>query len=135
MSCSQRKVRKKGFIPATERYDGPAFRVLRKYLREIRDPQLSIYVLSAQFGVIAATRAIAHYDCKMNAQRASVLRARAVQKIKSVLRTRNYREAFFIGGQNYLRAIEPLNQFEPRFREAKGKPGQKLRSLHDWLRE
>jgi hypothetical protein len=134
MSCSKRKKGKKGPIPATERYDGPPFRVLRKYLREIADPRLSVYVLSAKFGVIAGSRRIPHYNRKMKAQRAASLRKRAVERIKSVLRNRKYGEGFFIGSRNYLRAIEPLNQFEPSFREAKGRPGQKLKSLRNWLR-
>jgi len=135
MSCSQRKIRKDGLIPATERYDGPAFRVLRKYLRQIADPDLSVYVLSARFGVIAGKRRIPYYDRKMNTQRAKSLRKRAVQRIMSVLRNRRYNDAFFIGGRNYLRTIGPLSQFEPAFREAKGKPGQKLKFLRNWLRE
>ena len=134
MSCSQKKVQKGDLIPAMERYDGPAFRVIRKYLNDVGDPYLAVYVLSAQFGVISARRRIANYDRKMNAQRARFLRRPAVRRIKSILRNRKYRQAFFIGSQNYLCAIEPLDQFEPCFAEAKGKPGQKLRSLHDWLR-
>ena len=135
MSCSQRKLGDKGLIPALDRYDGPAFRVLRKYLREITDPALSVYVLSAKFGVIAASRRIPNYDHKMNAHRAKSLRRRSVQRIKSILRNRKYSEGFFIGSRNYLRTIEPLNQFEPSFGEAKGKPGQKLKFLWTWLRK
>jgi hypothetical protein len=135
MSCSQRKVRKKGLIPAIKRYDGPPFRVLRKYFREIADPRLSVYVLSARFGVIASRCRIPNYNCKMNVQRARTLRKRAVPRIKSVLRNRKFKDAFFIGGRNYLRVIEPLDQFRPLFREAKGKPGQKLKSLCCWLRQ
>jgi hypothetical protein len=134
MSCSQRKTAGKGLIPAIDRYDGPALRVLRKYLREVSDPGLSVYLLSAKFGVIARSRRIPNYDHKMNAERADWLRKRAVQRIKSILRNRKYNEGFFVGSRNYLRAIEPLNQFEPSFREAKGKPGKKLKSLRNWLR-
>jgi hypothetical protein len=134
MSCSQRKVPNNGLIPATERYDGPAFRVLRKYFRDIDDPGLSVYVLSAKFGVIAGGCRIPNYDHKLTTNRAELLRVRAVQRIKSILRNLKCKEAFFIGSRNYLRAIEPLNQFRPLFREAMGKPGQKLKSLHCWLR-
>jgi hypothetical protein len=34
LSCSQRKLPNPEPLPALERYDGPAFRVLRKFLRE-----------------------------------------------------------------------------------------------------
>ena len=99
------------------------------------DPRLSVYVLSARFGVIAGRHRIPYYDRRMNAKRAKSLRKHAVQKIKSVLRNRRYHDAFFIGGRNYLCAVEPLSQFEAVFRQAKGKPGQKLKSLYNWLRE
>jgi uncharacterized protein DUF6884 len=134
MSCSQRKTEDKGLIPAVDRYDGPAFRALRKYLREITDPALSVYVLSAKFGVIAGSRRIPNYDHKMNAHRAESLRKPALQRIKSILRNRKFNEGFFVGSRNYLHTIEPLNQFKPSFGEAKGKPGQKLKSLRTWLR-
>jgi len=34
IACSQRKNPAEGVLPALDRYDGPAFGVLRKYLRE-----------------------------------------------------------------------------------------------------
>jgi uncharacterized protein DUF6884 len=135
MSCSQRKTPGKGLIPAIDRYDGPAHRVLRKYLRELADPGLSVYFLSGKFGVIGASRGIPNYDYKMSPQRAAWLRKRALQRIECILRSGKYNEGFFIGSRNYLRTIEPLNQFKPSFREAQGKPGQKLKSLRNWLRK
>jgi hypothetical protein len=134
MSCSARKVSSPGLLAATYRYDGSAFRVLRKYLREVPDPDLSVYILSAKFGLISCKRRIPHYDCKMNKQRAIVLRRSLISKLKSILRYRRYQRAFFIGGRTYLTAIEPLHQFRPVFRIAKGEQGQKLKSLRAWLR-
>ena len=38
LACSERKRAGPGLLPAAERYDGPAFRVLRAYLRTAADP-------------------------------------------------------------------------------------------------
>jgi hypothetical protein len=54
LSCSQRKAPWEGDLPALDRYDGPAFRVLRKYLRTHSDDSLAILILSAKFGLIEA---------------------------------------------------------------------------------
>jgi hypothetical protein len=35
LACSRRKRPDEGLLPAIERYDGPAFRVLRHFLREM----------------------------------------------------------------------------------------------------
>jgi hypothetical protein len=35
LACSRRKRPDEGLLPAIERYDGPAFRVLRRFLREM----------------------------------------------------------------------------------------------------
>ncbi|HEU5327473.1 MAG TPA: hypothetical protein VFU78_05220, partial [Thermomicrobiales bacterium] len=53
IACSRRKRPAPGYLPAIERYDGPVFRVLRRYLRERGDAGLTIRILSAEYGLIA----------------------------------------------------------------------------------
>ena len=54
LSCSQRKHTSLDPLPAIERYDGPLFKVLRRFLREsshqARD--LDVFILSAAYGLI-----------------------------------------------------------------------------------
>jgi hypothetical protein len=67
LSCSQRKRPDAILLPALERYDGPMFRVLRKFLRENPSKELhpDVYILSAQFGLISADQLIPIPDfCK-----------------------------------------------------------------------
>lgn len=47
LSCSQRKRSTSNLLPAIERYDGPAFQVLRKFLREfpLEAESLDVYIL------------------------------------------------------------------------------------------
>ena len=56
LSCSQRKAPAKGRLPAIDRYDGPAFRVLRKYLREGPAEVPTVLILSAKYGLIESER-------------------------------------------------------------------------------
>jgi hypothetical protein len=35
LACSRRKRPDEGLLPAIERYDGPAFRMVRRFLREM----------------------------------------------------------------------------------------------------
>lgn len=72
-SCSQRKLLNAELVPAIDRYDGPAFHVLRRYLRQEQARPPEIYILSAEFGLLRADAMIPSYDRRMTAQRASEL--------------------------------------------------------------
>ena len=54
LSCSQRKRETQEPLPAIERYNGPLFFVLRRFLRECprQARQLDVYILSAAYGLI-----------------------------------------------------------------------------------
>ena len=54
LACSRRKRPDDGLLPAIERYDGPAFRVLRRYLRERPAGAPDVFILSAEHGLIGA---------------------------------------------------------------------------------
>ena len=76
LSCSSRKKPSKEHLPAIERYDGPAFRVVRKYLRERGGPSPIILILSGNYGLIDSSTPICDYDCRMTTMRAKELRLR-----------------------------------------------------------
>lgn len=50
LSCSRRKRLDTDLLPAIERYDGPAFRVLRRFLRERPFEAPDVLILSAEHG-------------------------------------------------------------------------------------
>lgn len=134
LSCSQRKVPDPEPLPAIERYDGPAFRVLRRYLRTTHDDQLAIYILSAQYGLIPADRRIPWYDRRMTPDRAEELQPSVVAAIFSALRDLSPKSVFFCMSRLYRRALGPtrsLNETLIRFSD----PGQgrQLASLKNWL--
>jgi len=64
LSCSQRKQASHGLLPAIERYNGPLFFVLRRFLRECpcQAKRLDVYILSAAYGLIAGDFPTPLYD-------------------------------------------------------------------------
>ncbi len=66
MACSQRKRPEPQPLPAIERYDGPAFQVLRKWQRAQTAPApLTALVLSAEFGLIPVTQPLPFYEHRL----------------------------------------------------------------------
>jgi hypothetical protein len=76
LACSATKRHDAGLLPAIDRYDGPAYRVLRKALRERPGlaERLTIRILSAEYGLIRSDQPILDYDRKMSKIRARELR-------------------------------------------------------------
>src|SRR5690348_4465403 len=84
LSCSQRKRPDLELLPAMDRYDGPSFRVLRRFLSQRPTERLTVYILSAEFGLIPATLPIPDYDRRMTPQRARELQPQALEVIAQV---------------------------------------------------
>src|SRR5437764_14093390 len=73
VACSQRKRDTPGLLPAIERYDGPIFRLIRRF-RRYRPTGPTVAILSAAFGLIPADHPIPWYDRRMTPARAHALR-------------------------------------------------------------
>ena len=138
LACSKRKRSDPGLLPAIERYDGPAFRVLRRFLKqdlsEVID--ISVYILSAEFGLIPGDRPIPDYDRRMTKLRAKELQPKAVKQIKDILNASLYQKLLICVGRDYLAALEGYHQFITKkitVEIAKGGLGQKLSILYQWL--
>ena len=72
ISCSQRKIEFPEPLAAINRYDGPAYRTLRKLEREGRFPEnLDIVIISAKYGLLHYEQLIENYDQRMTPERAS----------------------------------------------------------------
>ena len=137
LACSERKIPVRLPRPALHRYDGPAFRVLRRYLREegpVSD--LAICILSAEHGLIGGDVAIADYDRRMTARRAKELRPTTMASLQAILQQGRFREVFICVGRPYRRALAGID-------DKSGTPirwttrglGGRLTELRDWLRE
>lgn len=138
LSCSQRKKPTPGVLPAIDRYDGPAFRVLRKFLGEAsEDRRPVVLILSAKYGLIDSTKGIRDYDCRISAALGERLRPAVLESLGGVLRSRKWRSIGLCVGKEYRAVLEGMESFLPEGVRAEvlgGGLGRRLTSLRQWLR-
>ena len=97
MACSQRKSAHPQLIPAIDRYDGPTYRVLRRYLQNKSQQQVHVYILSAEFGLISSRQPLPSYDRRMTPERACELRPAVVASMSRLLNEIDYHDLFICG--------------------------------------
>lgn len=137
VACSQRKNPAAGQIPAIDRYDGPVFRVIRKYLREETDDVPHVLILSAKYGIIAADLEIPDYDCRLSPALATRLRFRVLAVVDRFLKSEPWHEVGICAGRDYRVALDGLDGLVPsgvRVEFIAGGQGPRLTALRRWLR-
>jgi hypothetical protein len=138
IACSQRKRSDPGKLAAIERYDGPAFRVLRRYVREHNDSRLGIYVLSAEYGLIHSRKPIPYYERRMTTQRAGQLQSSISRVLKVVLAERPWKEIGVCVSRDYMRPLAAClgsSSSCTRISLLGGGMGQRLSALKAWLQK
>lgn len=136
IACCQRKNPSAGLAPAIERYDGPTFRVLRKFLREEREHALEIRILSAKFGLIGPGEMIPDYDCRLTADAAKRLRPTVLAKLRTVLQSSQVKAVGLCLGRDYGQVVGEIETYLPvgtRLEHLSGGLGRRLTQLRDWL--
>jgi hypothetical protein len=142
LSCSQRKRADEGLLPAIERYDGPSFRLLRRFLKQHGSAPV-IYILSSEFGLIPHDKLIPYYDRRMTSERAKEIRVHVAAKLKCIFKskpntvTRSASWELFVSmGKEYLEVFKS-NDFicspDSVVKIAGGSQGKKLAELYNWL--
>ena len=139
LGCSKKKNPAPGEIPVLERYKGPIFGVVNKYLR--KNPEqaqsLDIYILSARFGLIAAETEIPNYDQKINPEQAQALNPQVIQNLEDILYNgRAYQKLFVNLGQAYWPALTGYENLLPNnitLKIAIGSQGKRQVDLRAWL--
>lgn len=139
LSCSRRKRAGSRLLPALERYDGPAFQVLRKFIIDCPATalKLDIRILSAKFGLIPADRLIPCYDQPMTINRATALHPTVLLEVKRLFARHQYRKLMINIGRDYLPALsgyELLVADHLEVSQAAGSSGRRQTMLRDWLR-
>jgi cytoplasmic iron level regulating protein YaaA (DUF328/UPF0246 family) len=136
IACSNRKLRTKGLLPALERYDGVTYRIIRKAMREgYFPPNVDIKILSAEFGLIDASKPIPYYDRRMDRKRADELYSQVSRRLKDLLRRKQYAEIYINMGKVYLLATGKLNETNPKtaVEYAQGGIGEKAQAMKEWI--
>src|SRR5258708_28287235 len=136
LACCKQKRKDAGELLAIDRYDGPAFKVVRRYLRTSQDAHLEMAVLSAAYRLIRADQPIPNYDQRMTAERARELRGQIADAVSRLDVGSCYQSAFVCAGKMYRSAlatssIASLAMEQPRF--ATGSQGMQLAQLKAWL--
>lgn len=140
ISCSDRKSTDVEPVPALERYDGPTFRIVRRYLRDhpgVLGTELLIGIISARHGLLHPEARILTYDLRMSRARARELQPQVIAALREWLSP--YRElAVFVNlGKEYQDTIEPLGAWlaatDYKLTRARGGSGKKQQQLVAWL--
>lgn len=140
LSCSRKKHPTRGLLPALKRYDGPAYRVMNKFLR-VRPSEiklLDVYILSAEFGLIPSSKLIPDYDRRMAPQRVKELQQPTLGELKQISISKQYRELFISLGKDYLQVLNGYESLIPANLDvivSSGSIGYKLGELRNWLYE
>lgn len=140
IGCSKRKRQDDGLLSAINRYDGPLFRVLRKFsrVRSRHRRHIDIYVLSAEFGLIPADQPIPNYDRKMTAKRSLELAPIVQRELVKLIQVKSYQELYLGVGQTYLHCLFG-DEYDPRkamkVTVAEGAIGRRTSHLKKWLYE
>jgi hypothetical protein len=137
IACSQRKSPAPAPLAAIERYDGPAFRVLRKGIAVAPQDAPTVLILSAKFGLIAASTKIPDYDCRMSSALARQLRPVVLETARRTLESRPWQAIAICVGKHYRATLDGLVQFVPESAELsyiEGGLGRRLTNLRAWLR-
>ena len=139
LSCSQRKHTSHEPLPAIERYNGPLFYVLHRFLRECprQASLLDVHILSAAYGLIPGDFPTPWYDQKMDISRAIELQPQVNTTFSDIVRD-NYDSICFAMGKTYLKSFENPLELVPSDTElviTHGRIGEKQAQLKAWLRK
>jgi len=107
LSCGQRKIRSDALLPAVERYDGPYYRVLRKYLRRNDAAPTLVWIVSAEFGLIEGSRHIPFYDRRMTQERARQLAPSIASCFSEMWRAHPIESVLVNLSADYAIAVDP----------------------------
>jgi hypothetical protein len=136
LGCSRRKRNNLDKLTAIERYDGPSFRVLRNFFKQHPLEVVDVYIVSAEFGLIAGDTPIPNYDRLMTKVRSQELQSPVRVKLQQILQKGDYRSILFCLSQNYLQVLgdcESLHKEDFKIQIATGTLGRKLSVLYKWL--
>jgi hypothetical protein len=136
LACSKQKRQNGELLPAVERYDGPPFRVLRKYRRERGMDDPHTLILSGRYGLIHENREIPSYDEQLTERGAERIRPQVLQSLAEVESTRGpFNDGLVCAGGTYLDAVEDSSDVleETPLQLADGSMGRQIALLHDWL--
>jgi len=136
ISCSGKKDKALGKLPALMRYKGPIYPTLHKAIRENRLPKyLDILIISAKYGLLKSEDLIDDYDQKMDVLRANELRPHIQADLKAFLNGKDYDQLFNGLWQVYNKTLEgfDLEKYCEHVIPVETNRGKRMRQLKQWI--
>ena len=134
LGCSQKKHPRLATMPAFQRYDGPTYRVFRKFIREHCPEGIDLLILSAGHGIISGNLLIGDYDQRLTTERAVQLKPLVQEGLTWIFEATAYDEIFAVMGKDYRELIEDCLPAGQSITFAEGGIGEKSSALYHWLR-
>jgi hypothetical protein len=135
LRCASRKLPGATPMPAIQRYDGPAFQILRKYLRAAPHDRPLVWIISAKYGLLTEHELIADYDQRMDDERAQKLRPSVLARVQRLVQEQPVRDVMLMVGKTYEPAVEGIEQVlagRPIY-SVGGTQGRQHGALRAWL--
>ncbi len=137
ISCSNKKSKADGLLPAIERYTGAWYEVIKKLRREKRLPvNLDIVIISAKYGFLKSNEPIEYYDLIMTKERAEELNPKILSSFESLLSNIDYEAVFINLGNDYMPSItglESIISHDTKLYYAKGRVGERKKRMKEWI--
>lgn len=123
-------------LPALDRYDGPMFRVLRRFLRVNPNEGmlLDIFILSALYGLIPADYMVENYDSAMPVKPPDEMRDKVSRAFAHLIES-GYSSVCLALGQRYSALLNGYLNIEGKtgIVEIRASQGKRLTLLKSWL--
>ena len=120
-------------MAAISRYDGVLFTVIRKAIRERRmQPETTIIIISAKFGIIRAGTKIPFYDQRLTASQSVKLGPRVRISLSNIIRKGRFERKFVNLGRNYAAMVQDLRGLRDAMWAA-GPIGKRAATLKSWI--
>ena len=136
ISCSGKKDKASGKLPALMRYKGPFYPTLHKAIRENRLPKyLDILIISAKHGLLKSEDLIEDYDQEMDVPRANELRPHIQADLKAFLSGKDYDQLFNGLWKVYNKTLEgfDLGKYCEHVITVETNRGKRMRQLKLWI--
>lgn len=137
VGCSRQKTRGRGKRQAIGVYDGPTFRLLRKYLSDFsNDNGSDVLIVSAKYGLIEPRQEIQPYNQLMTKERALELRPSVFARFRELLSERHYDSILVNLGRLYLPVLgDPRKTFQSATSLVvlDGRIGERLHQMKEWV--
>ncbi len=137
LSCSARKFPAVRPIPAIERYDGPAFRIFRRFAEVARlngNRRPNLLVISAKHGLVDEEDKLPNYDQRLTTGDVPILKSRVMSKLARL--PRDYEQVLISTSAIYEGVTAGIEDcFPPGTSVARtsGPRGKQLAQLRNWL--